>query len=287
MIFPSSKIVLGTAQLGFKYGVTNKNDIPTNKQCFKILELAYLHGVKFFDTAPSYNSEIILGDFIKSHRLSTKINILTKISSLKNNFSESLIKKNIENSLSKLNTAIHTLFFHDPNDFKIFIKYKEFFLNLKNIFPIKNIGFSLYNPQEIKPLIKNTPYLSFQFPYNIIDQRFSDIKFMDYKKLFCRSVFLQGLLLNKANILNMPKKIKLFQSRYFELLKKLNIDPLNFILSFLNNNKNFNYFIFGIDNIKQLKKIFNYNFDNKIDIHLIRKINFLFNKKYQDPRIWS
>jgi hypothetical protein len=70
-------------------------------------------------------------------------------------------------------------------------------------------------------------------------------------------------------------------------LKKLNIDPLNFILSFLNNNKNFNYFIFGIDNIKQLKKIFNYNFDNKIDIHLIRKINFLFNKKYQDPRIWS
>jgi aryl-alcohol dehydrogenase-like predicted oxidoreductase len=246
LIFPSSKIVLGTAQLGLKYGVTNKNNIPTNKQCFKILELAYLHGVKFFDTAPSYNSEIILGDFIKSHRLSTKINILTKISSLKNNFSESLIKKNIENSLSKLNTAIHTLFFHDPNDFKIFIKYKKFFLNLKKIFPIKNIGFSL----------------------------------------FCRSVFLQGLLLNKASILNMPKKIKLFQSKYFELLKKLNIDPLNFILSFLNNNKNFNYFIFGIDNIKQLKKIFNYNFDNKIDIHLIRKINFLFNKKYQDPRIW-
>lgn len=287
MIFPSSKIVLGTAQLGLKYGVTNKNNIPNKKQCFKILELAYLNGVKFFDTAPSYNSEIILGDFIKSHGLSTKINILTKINSLKNNFSESFIIKNIENSLSKLNTSIHTLFFHDPGDSKIFIKYKKFFLNLKNIFPIKNIGFSLYNPEEIKPLMKNAAYLSFQFPYNIIDQRFSDIKFVNYKKLFCRSVFLQGLLLNKANILNMPNKIKLFQSKYFDLLKKLNIDPLNFILSFLNNNKNFNYFIFGIDNSKQLKKIFNYNFDNKIDIHLIRKINFLFNKKYQDPRIWS
>ncbi len=286
MIFSVDKIVIGTAQLASNYGATNNNFINQNES-LKILETAYSNGVKFFDTAPSYNSENIIGKFIKSHGLSKKINILTKIGSLKNKFSESSIKKSIEVSLNKLNTSIHTLFFHDPKDILIFLKNLDFFLNLKNIFPIKNIGFSIYDPKEINLLIKNRLSLSFQFPYNIVDQRFANIKFHDCSKLFCRSVFLQGLLLNKIDYLHMPIKIKLFQNKYFSLLNKLNIKPLDLMLAFLNNNKNFNQFIFGIDNIVQLKTLFNCNFNNKLNISLIQKINSFFFKKFRDPRVWN
>lgn len=286
MIFNTDKIVIGTAQLASNYGVTNYS-FPNQNDSFKILETAYSNRIKFFDTAPSYNSENIIGDFIKSNGLSKKINILTKIVSLENKFSESLIKKNIEISLNKLNTSIHTLFFHDPKDVLIFLKHLDFFLNLKKIFPIKNIGFSIYEPKQASLLINNKLPISFQFPYNIVDQRFATIKFKDYNKLFCRSVFLQGLLLNRLNYSNVPKKLKLFQNNYFSLLKKMNIEPLDLILTFLNMNKNFNYFIFGIDNVIQLKKLLNFNFNNKVNISLIKKINSFFFKKLRDPRTWN
>ena len=43
------------------------------------------NGVKFFDTAPDYNSEKILGKFIKKYKLYNKVNIITKIPKLKKN----------------------------------------------------------------------------------------------------------------------------------------------------------------------------------------------------------
>ena len=286
MKFNTNKIILGTAQLINNYGVTN-DTFPKRNSSLRFLEAAFTSGVRSFDTAPSYNSEKILGEFIKTNNLSKKINILTKISSLNNKFCKNHINRSIESSLQKLNTSIHTLFFHDPGDFIVFEKNIDFFLDLKEKFPIKNIGFSVYDPKDISFSNKYKLSLSFQFPYNIIDQRFSRIEFINYDKLFCRSVFLQGILLNEVKKLNMPKKIILFQNRYFNLLKKLNLEPLDLILSFLNNSKNFNHFIFGIDNIAQLKKLLNFDFSDKLDLNLVKKINSFFCKKYKDPRTWS
>ena len=48
------KIVLGTAQLGFQYGINNQNKKLNNKEVFKILTFAKTNYIKHLDTAESY-----------------------------------------------------------------------------------------------------------------------------------------------------------------------------------------------------------------------------------------
>ena len=64
----TDKIVLGTVQFGMDYGIANVSGQPT-KSVFKILEIAWQHGIRSYDTAPSYDSEDLLGEFIKVHGL--------------------------------------------------------------------------------------------------------------------------------------------------------------------------------------------------------------------------
>ena len=62
-----SKITLGTAQLGFDYGISNKKGKPTDDQSYRILQTALDNGITSFDTAPVYgNSENLIGNFLKN-----------------------------------------------------------------------------------------------------------------------------------------------------------------------------------------------------------------------------
>ena len=75
----TEKMVLGTAQFGMDYGITNVNGKPTRNEVFNILDFAWENGVRRFDTAPGYDSETWLGDFLTSRGLQDQIKILTKI----------------------------------------------------------------------------------------------------------------------------------------------------------------------------------------------------------------
>jgi len=69
-----SKITLGTAQLGLKYGIANITRKLNFNSAIKILEFSWNNGINIFDTAPIYgNSEDIIGSFI-----SAKINDKSK-----------------------------------------------------------------------------------------------------------------------------------------------------------------------------------------------------------------
>ena len=65
-------LILGTAQFGLDYGIANNTRKLCVKEIFDILEFAWENGVHSFDTAPCYNSEKILGDFIKDMELRRK-----------------------------------------------------------------------------------------------------------------------------------------------------------------------------------------------------------------------
>ena len=76
------KIVLGTVQFGMDYGITNLGGKPSKEAAFSTLEAAWELGVRQFDTAPGYGSEILLGDFIKAHAIQREVQILTKVPAL-------------------------------------------------------------------------------------------------------------------------------------------------------------------------------------------------------------
>ena len=56
-----SKLVLGTVQLGLKYGITNTSGKPDKVEAYDIIKYAIENNVKEFDTASEYgDSEQLL-----------------------------------------------------------------------------------------------------------------------------------------------------------------------------------------------------------------------------------
>ena len=105
--------ILGGAQLGSKYGISNSNAF-SKKNSFKILEAALKNNINDLDLAINYgDSHKIVGEFD-----SNLFNINTKIPSLQNVKNPLEKCKNyIDNIFNDLKTnKINTIFFHDEND---------------------------------------------------------------------------------------------------------------------------------------------------------------------------
>lgn len=257
MLFRKNKIFLGTAQFLTTYGATNLIGLKSKKYFFDLLELAGKNEIYNYDTASDYKSEKLIGEFLNVHKIKNS-KICTKFSQINNDY-QSQVRYKIDKSLKNLQNGIYTLFFHNTNDIKFFEKDPEFFLNLTKNYPIKKIGFSVYNPSEIKN-IKETQKICLQIPYNLINQKFKDtIENNKFKSIFGRSLFFQGILINKIIKkkiqIKFQKKIKNSLSKYFLFLNKKKIDPLEFNMNFIAQQKNLNYLIFGFEKKDQLKKI--------------------------------
>ena len=78
-------IVLGAAQFGMDYGITNVSGKPSNQEIFKIPECAWEIGVRRFDTAPGCGTEVLLGEFIRINELERDAIVLRKVSGLHGN----------------------------------------------------------------------------------------------------------------------------------------------------------------------------------------------------------
>ena len=61
------KFVLGTAQFNTdkSYGISKSDDEINKLNIFQILEEAWNKGIRYYDTAPSYNNENIIGEFVR------------------------------------------------------------------------------------------------------------------------------------------------------------------------------------------------------------------------------
>ncbi len=289
MIFlDKSKLVLGTAQLNSNYGITNTSSKNID-QIYKFLNYAYNKKFRIFDTAPGYNNHKILGNFINSNKLEKKIKILTKLQSFNSKNKKYFIEKNLENSINDLKTKIEVLFLHDANDIDYFLKNLDFFINLTLKFPIKKLGFSIYNKKDIQKIIKlkfSKNYFAYQFPANLLNREFKDFNF-NSKWTYARSIFLQGLLLSDRTKYKLPNNGNIIIKNYHKKLRNMNMDPLKVSLSYINSLKNINYLIFGFDNIIQINSLIHstlypnkfLNFLNESDLNYFSKVN--------DPRVWK
>lgn len=276
------KIFIGTAQILSNYGATNSKFLKNKKYYLKLLEYAAKKGVINYDTASGYNSENIIGEFIKTHGLRNS-KICTKFHGLSDNYKIETYKF-IDSSLRKINNPLHCIFFHSIKDIKYFIRDPKFFLNLKKNFPIKHIGFSIYNKKDIKN-IKFKDQISLQIPINILNHEFDSFLLKNnFKNIYGRSLFLQGLLVNKKINKKLKKSLTTKLDRYFNILKNQSIDPLNININYVSKKK-LDFFIFGIEEKKQLDDILKIK-KNNYSQSLINKISQIFNKKDIDPRNW-
>lgn len=203
-----SKITLGTAQLGSKYGVANIIGKPDFSSAMEILLKSWNSGINSFDTAPRYgDSEELVGQFIESkikdiNELPFIISKLPPINIKKLNFEEvyNFVKKNIEISLKKLNVdMINYYLLHNPSD--IFLKegiIVDCLNEIKNEGFIKEFGISAYQPDEVRQSLKYKEITVIQIPLNLFDHRLITTGLLEKLKrrnytIFARSIYLQGL----------------------------------------------------------------------------------------------
>ena len=283
------KLVVGSAQLGMNYGLFNNKKI-SGKEFKKIEKLVLKSKINFIDTARNYgDSEKIIGN--------SKLNnlcIITKIKLPKNkNINvKNWVVKEISESLSQLKIKkIYGVLIHNYKD--LLGKHGKNFLlalhELKKKKIIKKIGISIYESKEIKKIWKFWKPDLIQVPFNPLDNRILDSGWVDILKknnvkIFVRSIFLQGLLINEDSSFRINKKYKNLLNKFKNWCYKNNISLLQACLHFVKQFKNIDYIVVGFNSYNQLKEII--DFFQKKQIIIPRK--FSTNKiSLIDPRKWN
>ncbi len=281
-------MVLGTVQFGMDYGISNVTGKPKKKDVFEILDLAWEKGVRRFDTAPSYGSEAVLGEYILDKNLCDEAIIMTKISSLGDAYNyKKTIKTSLELSLKYLGCPIEVLFFHDPENSSLLLKDPQFFESLMREYPVATIGVAVYDQRDVNRLKECDLDLAFQFPYNVLDRRFERVD-MFVGKRYARSVLLQGILASDNRLRsNAPEGLLNLQEEYHSHLNDQNLDPVNFAVSFVINSDCADYYLLGVETKKQLNDILRQEPYINLNTAILDMSLSKMAEKWIDPRTWS
>ena len=284
-----NNIIIGTAQLGTKYGIANKLKNISTEDKIKFLNYCYSRSYDSFDTSYAYkNSHRILGSWIKNHNVNPKLS--TKIPNL-NNYPNKSIEVLFSEALKKLNVnKINNLLLHKPSNWNNF-KIKNYIESLLNKRVVSKFGLSIYEEEDIiiDPAIK-----IIQLPGNIFNQKLlnSDIikKFIaEGGSIHIRSIFIQGLLLIEPSkipsSLQETKKGVLF---FNNIAKELKIDKLQLALLCAHYMLPKAKLIIGVDDTEQFKKIISDEniYYNKADIMEVLKMGEKYSSKIWDTRNW-
>jgi aryl-alcohol dehydrogenase-like predicted oxidoreductase len=283
------KLVIVSAQLGMNYGLFHNRKI-NHKEFKKIEKIILKSKINFIDTAISYgDSENIIGSSkLKNLHIITKI----KLPSKKNIQVRDWTLKEISKSLYKLKIKkIYGVLIHDYKD--LLGKYgKDYLLSLQELKKkkiIKKIGISIYDSHEIQKIWKFWKPDLIQVPFNALDNRILDSGWVDvfrkFKvKIFARSVFLKGLLINEDNSFTVNKNYLILLNKFKNWCYKNNISLLQGCIHFVKQFKKIDYLVVGFNNYNQLKEII--DVFNKKQIIIPKK--FSTNKKNLiDPRKWN
>lgn len=197
----AQKLVLGTAQFGLPYGISNTTGQTPRTEAKAILDLAKLAGIEQIDTAIAYgDSERVLGELGV-----TDWQVITKLPKLPNSCDSisDWVQTQINSSLQSLRlNRIAGLLLHSPTQLlgPFGQELYRALVELKAEGLIDKIGISIYAPSELDALPGHMTWDIVQAPANVLDTRMRSSGWVARLKdagceFHARSVFLQGLLL--------------------------------------------------------------------------------------------
>ena len=283
-------MILGTAQVGMDYGLTNSNGKINNENLVNIIKFCSKNTILELDTAFGY------GD--AHHRLVNVLNkyckkktTITTKTNLNDFYNYNVLKKKILSLKYIFSNSDINLLCHDE---KILLKKNNSLLHnllkLKKDKIIKKIGVSVYSTSLALNGLKNKNIDIIQISSNILDQRILNKKFAKYlDKIYCRSIFLQGILINENKFHNkfFTKSISLLNA----IEKKYNLTKIELCFYYILKVAKIKKIIIGVESAKQLKQL-HQSFIKikklKIDKGITKEIKNLSctNIKIIDPRKW-
>jgi len=276
---PIDKLVLGTAQLGLKYGINNSEGKPSIKSSLSLLEAAQRLGIKKLDTSFAY------GDAHQVIRASlnegcSPFSVITKFSL------KQFRTPNEAYNQAKLDLApnqVGSILFHDSNEAWVYN-------SLPNDLPL---GISIYSEEELSRALQLSWVKLIQLPVSLLDfspEKRKLISLASERKIeiHARSVFLQGLFfMEESKIPSHLAPLNKYLKKIKELAVTYNLTLRELALNYVIGLQGITGLVFGVDNQVQL----NENVDALRD-HLDRRlINELHDinvkeKKLLNPSNW-
>ena len=196
----AGRLVLGTAQFGLPYGISNSSGQVSRAEIRNTLDFAWGSGVRALDTAIAYgDSESRLGEYgVTGWRVISKLPHVELDGSALSAEVEGLVA----GSLERLKIPrLQGLLLHRSGDLlgpRGAALYRCL-LSLKKSGLVEKIGVSIYDPQELED-VSGFELDLVQAPFNILDRRLADSGWLSRlasrgTEVHVRSIFLQGLLL--------------------------------------------------------------------------------------------
>jgi len=201
-----AEFVLGSVQLGVKYGAANKTGKPSKKAALSLLRRAADSGVRQFDTARAYgDAERRLGEALKGRRAFT-VTKLSPLTELPANAGRDEIEQAVDASVAQSLKALQRdsldcLLLHRAQHMSAYdgFIWRRLLEHVQSG-RIQRLGVSVQSPLEARQALLNHHVVHIQMPFNILDWRWREaglIPQIERRRdvtVHARSVFLQGLL---------------------------------------------------------------------------------------------
>lgn len=163
---------------------------------------------------------------------------------------------------------------------------------LKSSGLVRKIGVSVYSENQIERILDKFDIDLIQLPINILDQKLlldgwlNKIKDKNIE-IHARSVFLQGLLLMKKDLIP-PYFSPIVQNieGFYKLAKELSFNSLELALRFVLGIKEIDKVIVGVNTIKHLKEIVNISKSGNFQYIECENIA-VDNINYTNPSLWK
>ena len=257
-------MILGTAQIGLDYGISNRDGKPNPEAANNLLNFALNTGVIILDTAAAYgNAEHVIGD----SGVSGKFQIISKLPKIDLNQSNlsSIVETGASISLNRLKVnSLYAYLLHSVDDL---VSYGEALWEqletLKSGKKTIKIGYSVYSPEQLNQVYHKFKPDIIQIPMNVLDREFEITGWLqrlkdDGVEVHVRSVFLQGLLLmSKEEQIERFPKHKNIWDEWHKYLRENEITSLEACLSFISNNNLVDETVLGVNSEMELAEIMN------------------------------
>ena len=258
------KLIIGTAQWGLDYGISNSKGKTDKCEVENILKTAKQYGINTLDTASAYgDAEKIIGELkTEDSKIITKISIGDQDKDAKESRKD--MHNKVKRSFSDLGEfKLEGVLVHDPDNLET-CKNSWSWDALKDIKEegyMEKIGISVYNPSQAEKLAEIYKPDIIQLPFNAFDQKAANLGTLKRLKdegieIHARSIFLQGLLL--MNIKDISKYFSPWMSeieRWHKYCFKNKLTLLEGAIANAMNEENIDKFLVGIEDTRQLVQI--------------------------------
>ena len=258
-------MTLGTVQLGMDYGLYGQTAKPAKEYAFSVLDSAVENGINILDTANNYGtSETVIGEWLGRRPKEARPFVVTKIGPFDHSDEKTLrgdIRRQAMGCLASLGLpSLDILMAHDVSDFVLDPGVvDETFRELKNEGIARYTGISAYSEDDYRQ-IAASGFDCVQIPLNVFDWRQIgnggiEALAKSGKRIFVRSVFLQGLVFLKPEELDPRMAFAVpYLEQYQTFCRSFGLSAPELALSFVLSIPGVTSVVLGCQTVEQVKQ---------------------------------